>query len=224
LGDDVPQNKAGSENPFARLARLADERGSELTIEGIAELSRNDPQAIIECLVESAGSIKRFDELLLKNGNLSLSQGINLLKGALVASGPETESHFFSALINCLRDADTWKGLATDPGAFDKELDRIFTLIRRWMKLTYALDNPAHRPAKNASRNQEIYHLKVNRQDLTFGEIGRKFKCSDKVAERAFKRHQEAEKKKLRDTLNILFELKNRLDARGGQPSPQKAF
>ena len=215
----MPQNRRGSENPFDKLIA---ERGSDLTFEEFAELCRKEPQAWIEHSTREIDSVEQFDEIMVANGcQVTLKQMMDLIEVGLKTVRQEAESQFWPGLVSKLRDADSWQRLSTNPTAFSKELNRTFGLVRKWMNLSYGIRS--QRPAKNVSRDRKIYELKLKEPDLSFGLIGRKFNCSAKVAERACKRYQKAQKKRLRDELTVVLEINNALDARTRRHPPQKA-
>ena len=207
----MPKNKAERVDPFDKLIA---ELGPNLSPEEVWDYCRKHPREFIEDAVEEMGSIERLDAYLVAHGcDAKLGDVNEAVTRWLKVEIQKARSRVWLELIGKLQDADFWERLSKQPSEFEKELNRIFSQVRSLMKLSYNI--PSQRPTTNAARDREIYKLKSKSPKLTFGEIGIQFKCSDKIAERAYKRWQAMEKKRLRALLTLCVN--------GPQQPPQKA-
>jgi hypothetical protein len=159
-----------------------------------------DRSKFIDQMVEEWGSIDRLQKIIAAQtgGEDPFHPLFSAIEEAAVKLTGDTWRNIMDRFLN----AEYWRPLAQRPQAFNVELNKSITSLRRWMKLVYSVK--PHCPTKNAARDKTIYELR--RKKRTFGEIGIALKISAKAAERAFKRQDQAEKTALRKMLKFVFQ------------------
>jgi hypothetical protein len=118
------------------------------------------------------------------------------------------DDFLWGALIELLRDDRRWKKLASKPQDLDRDLNRIFAIVRKEIKHKCGI--PDHRPARQEPRDAEIWQMRRSHPDMTFGQIGIRFGMKAPAVQRAFTRQTDREKKRLRRRLELLAELQEK--------------
>ena len=153
--------------------------------------SEENRQAQLDELVERIGSVDGLRKLLTPSFGANALQNLSSQMDECIVI-PLMRQECLK-ILKIFLDIQRWEQLAKDPKRFEIELNSTLATIKRLMKVSYRI--PSHCPKKNALRDREISDLR--RQGRSFGQIGRKFGISDKRAERACKRHEEAEKERV---------------------------
>lgn len=101
-----------------------------------------------------------------------------------------------------LKPTQSWQALSKRPQDFNKALDKLLRGMSSALKLLYRM--PDHRPSENEARNRELFELKTEHPDWSFGQIAFHYSRSypgqpmtDKIAERGYKLHLEGLRNRL---------------------------
>src|SRR5689334_19813837 len=75
------------------------------------------------------------------------------------------DEFFWGALMELLRDDRRWRKLAAKPQELDRDLNRIFAIVRKEIKHKCGI--PDHRPARQEPRDAEIWQMRRSHPDMT---------------------------------------------------------
>jgi hypothetical protein len=129
----------------------------------------------------------------IRNGEIQALNDYHRMVNAWV------EAVLTAVLTRCaeeLKASERWQKLATRPDEFTKALDRTAKGATTALKLLHGI--PDHRPSVNEKRDQELYCLKTEHAEWSFGQLALQYSqvhrndpISDKQAERSYKQELE---------------------------------
>jgi hypothetical protein len=92
----------------------------------------------------------------------ALNQSIDFLLTRVIQMCAET-----------LKNPDNWRDLANKPADFNKALDKVTRGASIALKLLHRI--PDHRPSEHEKRDQELYRLKMEHAEWSFGQLANQY-------------------------------------------------
>jgi hypothetical protein len=86
------------------------------------------------------------------------------------------------------REYPRWLALAKTPQKFDRELNKIFSELRAYVKQIYGIE--ANRPTKNSARDLRIWDLRQKHLAWSLGQIGKEVGLKPTAVAAALQRQQ----------------------------------